>query len=218
MAFNGVSVVSLLAGGLLVLVSLRLIFRRKLLIQFLWSLVAMILLLTGTAALLGGLDLIGYKKILAEEPIVTLEFQQSGVRQYQVNIIDNEGRQSLRALTGDEWQLDVRLIKWGDALAALGVSPLYRLDRLSGRYADVREEISQKKSAHGFDQTNGYGIDIWSLARRFPQLRGMIDTQYGSATFLPMADGAIYRISINGAGLVARPVNEEARTVVANWN
>jgi len=218
MVDNGISVAVFGVGALLVVLSLVLIVRKRLLGQMCWSILALVLLAAGSLALLGGLDMIAYKKILAEEPIATLAFQRTGNRLFRVDIVDNDGQQMQLQLEGDQWQMDVRLIKWGDSLAALGASPLYRLDRISGRYADIRDELSRPKSAHSLQPENDYGLDVWLLARRFPQLRSLIDTQYGSATFLPMADGAIFRVSINGAGLVARPANDRARTVVAGWN
>ena len=37
-----------------------------------------------------------------------------------------------------------------------------------------------------------------------------LDALYGSATFLPMADGALYEIKVSQSGLVARPLNQAA--------
>jgi hypothetical protein len=45
-----------------------------------------------------------------------------------------------------------------------------------------------------------------------------MDALYGSATFLPMADGALYEIKVSQSGLVARPLNQAARDAVAGWH
>jgi len=44
------------------------------------------------------------------------------------------------------------------------------------------------------------------------------DALYGSATFMPMADGAAYEVSVSQAGLLARPLNDAARAAVDAWH
>jgi hypothetical protein len=41
---------------------------------------------------------------------------------------------------------------------------------------------------------------------------------YGSATYLPMSDGALYEIKVSQSGLVARPMNQAAREAVSGWH
>ena len=60
-------------------------------------------------------------------------------------------------------------------------------------------------------------LDLWSLARNFPRLAPGVDAYYGSATYLPMADGARYRVTLSRDALIARPVNDPARKAVGNW-
>lgn len=218
MSFNEVSLVGMLVGGLFIFIALRIILKRNLVFHFLWSVVALGFLSIGLLVLIGGFDLIGYRRILAEEPVATLSFERIAPREYRVDIVDNEGNHELRQLRGDQWQLDVRLIRWSDSLSALGIKPMYRLDRISGRFDSIREELAHDKSAHSLNSGASYVLDVWSLARRFPQLRSMMDTQYGSATYLPMADAASFRVFVNSAGLVARPANDTARLLVTDWD
>ncbi len=37
-------------------------------------------------------------------------------------------------------------------------------------------------------------------------------------TYLPMADGATFHVSVTQSGLIARPANDAARTVTSQWN
>jgi len=60
------------------------------------------------------------------------------------------------------------------------------------------------------------GIDVWSFLQAhsgFP----LIEATYGSATFLPMADGAAYQLSLSQTGLTAVPLNKAAQEAVKNW-
>ena len=61
------------------------------------------------------------------------------------------------------------------------------------------------------------GLDLWSLIGKLRRYVDWVDAYYGNAAYLPMADGARYQISITQSGLVARPVNEEARRAVNRW-
>lgn len=216
MAFNEVSLVAIVAGGILVLLALRLILKRHMLREFLALAVALVMLTLGTLVLLAGFDLIGYSKFLEEAPVATVRFDRVGERRYRATLVDGNGEAHQAVLTGEQWQLDVRIIRWHDRIAGLGVKPQYRLDRLSGRYADSRDEVSGPRSVYDFNDSR-YGIDTWQLARKVPALKALVDTQYGSGTFLPMVDGGTFRVTINSAGLVARPDNDRARQAVADW-
>ena len=43
------------------------------------------------------------------------------------------------------------------------------------------------------------------------------DAEYGSATFLPMADGALFTIQLTNNGLIARPENDRAIIAIKEW-
>jgi hypothetical protein len=45
----------------------------------------------------------------------------------------------------------------------------------------------------------------------------IIDAVYGSATYLPMADGALYEVSLSHTGLLARPLNASAEEAINTW-
>jgi hypothetical protein len=60
-------------------------------------------------------------------------------------------------------------------------------------------------------------LDVWQVARRFPSLTPGIDAYYGSATYVPMADGARFEISLSRDALIARPANPAARSAVGDW-
>jgi hypothetical protein len=61
-------------------------------------------------------------------------------------------------------------------------------------------------------------IDPWELIHSYRSWVPWMDALYGSATFLPMADGALYEIKVSQSGLVARPLNQAAREAVGSWH
>ncbi len=60
-------------------------------------------------------------------------------------------------------------------------------------------------------------LDIWPIARRFPLLTPGVDAYYGTATYVLMADGARFDVSLRQDALIARPINDAAREAVGRW-
>jgi len=51
-------------------------------------------------------------------------------------------------------------------------------------------------------------LDLWQLKREFPQFLPWIDADFGSAAYLPLVDGANYRVTLSpSGGLIARPAD-----------
>ena len=118
-------------------------------------------------------------------------------------------------LYGDEWQLDAKLITWKPPATILGLDPIYRLDRLSGRYADVDRERSEPRTVHSLSSQDF--LDVWNVAQRVPWLLPGIDAHYGAATYVPMTDGALFEVSLSRDALIARPGNEIAQDSLHKW-
>ena len=121
----------------------------------------------------------------------------------------------LFTLRGDEWQMDARVVNWKPPATMLGLDPIYQLDRLSGRYSDIDEERTSMRTVHAL--TDELALDVWHVARRFPVLMPGVDAYYGTATYLPMADGARFEVTLTRTALIARPVNDAAREAVGEW-
>jgi hypothetical protein len=107
-------------------------------------------------------------------------------------------------------------VTWKPPVTILGLSPVYQLERLSGRYSNIERERSAPRSVHALAEERP--LDLWSLARRFPGYAVGVDAYYGTATYLPMADGARFRISLSRDALIARPANQAARDAVGSWD
>ena len=119
-------------------------------------------------------------------------------------------------LAGQQWQLDVRFLRWRTPIMLLGVDSLYQLDRLSGRYAELDERLDTKRSAYKLAGQPGQALWKLALVSR-PWLASWIDIDYGSSVYLPMADGARYRVLITPFGVLARADNEAARLASEGW-
>jgi len=169
----------------------------------LWMLVFLLI------ALLGGLlgtSVIGYRRLTEEVPVATLTARQLGPQDFSLRVDLPDGSHRSGELKGDEWQLDARVIKWTPRAVTLGAQPLYRLDRLSGRYRDASKAQATLPSV--MDLSAESPVDLWQLKQKFPQWLPWIDADYGSGAYLPMLDGASYRATLSPlGGLVARPAD-----------
>lgn len=153
-----------------------------------------------------GLALRGYGLLTAEAGVANVQARQLGPQWFGVRVDFPDGTHRSADLHGDEWQLDAHVIKWTPRAVALGAQPLFRVDRLSGRYRDVAQAQSTAPSIVALDADSV--VDLWHLKQRFPRWLPWIDADYGSAAFLPLVDGGDYRVTISPlGGLVARPAD-----------
>src|ERR1700735_1829345 len=120
---------------------------------------------------------------------------------------------NLRSYQG---QVDARVLKWHAFANLVGFDAAYRLERISGRYSHLEDERSLPRTVYDLHEPGR--IDPWELVHRYRSWVPWLDALYGSATFLPMADGALYEIKVSQSGLVARPLNQAAREAVGSWH
>jgi hypothetical protein len=163
------------------------------------------------AALLAGagLSLRGYRLLGDEAPVVTLDAHILSPQRWAVTLTwpDGETREAL--LAGDAWRVEALVLKWKLPALLAGLPPLYRLDRLSGRYDDPAGEATGQRTV--IDLRSAGACDLVTLARQHPDWLPMVDTVYGSGAYLPLVDGGHYTVSLMRTGaLVARPDEETA--------
>jgi amino acid transporter len=167
------------------------------------------------AAAIVAFSYFSYARLTGEQLVSSLEFRRVAPHEFQVRLIVDGRRDRFFNLKGDEWQLDARLVSWQPPLTVLGLDPIYKLERLSGRYSNIDQEQTEARTVH--ELTENLPIDVWVVARRFPMLAPGIDAYYGSATYVPMADGARFEVSLSRDALIARPGNDKAVEAVGKW-
>lgn len=215
MIYFGVAIVFALIALAILLVSLRLLIGNWILA---WLRGSAGLLLLGAAVVLAlaGWDIRSYQQASATRPIATLAFSKIDEKQFNVNLVDQAGSEQRYQLSGDLWRLDARVLKWFDAAAHAGLKSGYRLDRLSGRYLSLSDEQKLPHTAVDLDTEQSY-FDMWSQLRMVNRYFSVVEAQDASASYLPMADGALYSVTIGSAGLIAEPLNERAKLAVEQW-
>lgn len=164
----------------------------------------------GVAALLGvaAINLSAYHHLTQETALATIEFEElrhdKGRYIATLNIKGDDVDRRFE-LQGDQWQIDVRVIKWHNELSKLGLKPLYQFDRLSGRHSDIEKQKITEQTLHSLAIQKG--VDVWSLADGLKTVvQSFVDTSHGSSTYQPMRNGWRYEISLTNSGLVSRPI------------
>lgn len=216
MFYSVLAIAISIVGLAVVAISLRILIRRGWLLGWLRGMSGLVLVGSGLILALAAFDLYSYRQIVAEKSVATISFEQMGPQRFRAILVDSNGRESRYELAGDQWQLDARVIKWPNALAALGIKPGYRLDRISGRYYSLEHERSAERTVYALNESQ-MGVDVWAFFHGSESMPPVIDAVYGSATFVPMADDALYEILLSHTGLLARPLNEPAQAAVADW-
>src|ERR1700722_6641421 len=215
MIFTALTAVFALVGILFLFGAFRLLRRRRVLGGALNGATALVLILLSVCAALIGANLRTYQRLSFEQAAGELQFSRTGEREFNAVLTYPGGERASFALRGDEWQIDARVLKWHAFANLVGFDALYRLERIGGRYKRIEDERTQARSVYSLNPPQR--IDPWDLVHRYHSWVPWMDALYGSATFLPMADGALYEVKVSQSGLVARPLNQAARDAVGSW-
>jgi hypothetical protein len=169
----------------------------------------------GGVSILLAFSYYGYGRLIDEQKVSRIEFSQSAPGEYLARLMIDGEPDQLLPLRGDEWQMDARVINWKPPATLLGLDPIYQLERLSGRYSNVDDEMSEQRTVHALSED--LALDVWRIARRFPMLMPGVGGYYGTATYVPRADGARFEVTLTRTALIARPVNDAAHEAVGLW-
>jgi hypothetical protein len=215
-----------LLGLVLFLKGLGALFRGKVFSGLLGGVGGAGFLAAAAIATLLATDVQTYARLTYERPVATIQTRQLGPQYFEATVIQPGRGENMPAATnlyplhGDEWRVEAQVLKWKPWANVLGLDTQYRLDRLSGRYRSIEQEISAERSVHPLSIDNEDGalpwrLSAWDTARKYRRYVDAVDTLYGGAAYMPMADGARYEVWITQSGLVARPANDIARNASA---
>lgn len=168
---------------------------------------ALTLLLAG-----GGYALRGYRLLGEEAPVVDIDARILSPQRWALTLTWPDGSTRQVPLSGDDWRVEAIVLKWRLPALLAGIPPLYRLDRLSGRYDDAAQEAEAPRTVVSFGEAGAF--DLLGLSKRYPQWLPEVDTVYGSGAFLPLVDQGHYSVSLMRTGaLVARPDEATERRI-----
>jgi hypothetical protein len=171
-------------------------------------------ILAGLYVLVIAVNLTSYHSLVGMQTVATISTQRQADQIWQVTLNSDGGVSTVRTLQGDQWQIDVRIIRFSGPLRWLDIASGYRLDRLSGRYTSLEQERSSPRTAITLSEAIWPDLWQWDREVNLP----FVEAVDGNATFMPMRDGAVFDVKLSSSGLVSVPMNEQARAAVQFWN
>lgn len=215
MQYLGLAVVIGLVGLIILWVALRMLFGGNWLLGWLRGTIGLLVLASAGVIGLAAWDLYSYRPLPIAGPIATLSFEAEGDQRYQVRI---EQGSMLRyaTLEGDLWQLDARVLRWKGVATLIGLEPGYRLQQLTARFLAV-EQQDQARYAQAALAQSPFKMDFWSGVQSCDCTSLVLEAQPQRVTFMPIADGAAYRIEMTPTGLLASPANAAAEEALKSW-
>lgn len=149
-----------------------------------------------------------YERLLAEQEVARIAVREVDPGRFYVQLTPADGRVRSVTLSADQWRLEGRVVRFSGWARRLGLPPVYRLERLSGRFASASRE---RREAPEAVELAAEGLDLAVLPERLPALFGFIETEFGSGVFMPLFDGARYRVLLGAQGGFSA-VPEDQRT------
>ena len=172
-------------------------------------------LLLGALLFAVALNLYTYERLTDEVLVADIFIDETGPYSYimELTIVGKDTVQLV--INGDEWQLDARFLRWTSWAAILGKDPMFRLERVSGRYSEIKRARVARYSVYALSPEQG--LDIWKYARQFESWLPFIDAYFGSSVYMPLEPKARYRVTATSSGLMVRPANEPASKRLQQW-
>ena len=146
----------------------------------------------------------GYRALTHEEVAATVVTEPSGPDRFRATFTFADGRKEAYEIAGNAVYVDAHIVKWHPVANVLGLHTAYQLDRVGGRYDSLEDE--QRKPRSIFTLSAPKPVDIYHLARSLAFLAPIVDTQYGSATFVSARQATAVELRVSTSGLLFRPI------------
>ena len=175
------------------------------------------LAIIGSVLGLLGLNTQSFARLTYEAPVADVSIKALDPAQstYRVTVVRRDGPNLTLTcdLQGDEWEMGARVQRWKPWANVLGLDSTYTLDQMDNKYFTA-------------ERGNGKTITACDLRGPPPAIDAYVpkswlfwltdhsyteERRFGSASYMPLADGATYRVIMTQAGLNAEPANAIAQ-------
>jgi hypothetical protein len=171
----------------------------------------------GFALGLLGINTQTYSRLSHEGPVaeISVRLVDRDASRYEVTIhrLDGSDRSQVCELQGDDWVLSGRVQKWKPWANVMGLDATYTLNQISNMYASAARGNGRPITACDINgappQVNQYipdGWVHWLATQAYTE-----DRRFGDANYMPLADGAFYKVIITQSGFNSEPDNDAAR-------
>jgi len=173
--------------------------------------------LAGLAASLIAFNTQMYARLAQEGDVaqVSMKATDPAQQKFQVAVkrLDGTNLTTLCTLQGDEWMIGGRVQKWKPWANVLGLDSTYVLEQIDNKYVSASRANGRPITACDLEgpppavnRVVPQSWVTWLLGQSYTEQR-----RFGSASYMPMADGAVYKVVMTQSGLNAEPVNDIAR-------
>ncbi len=166
---------------------------------------ALCLSLAGLTATLG-VSTQGYRALTHEEVAAVVSTAPTGPQEFEARVRFPDGTDTTYHVAGDQLLVDAHILKWHPLANVVGLHTLYELDRITGRYVDVDDERTRPRTVHSLKKDKP--LDLYYLARQYTPLAFLVDTDYGSATYIDVDRPSHFEIRVSTTGLLIREAEE----------
>jgi hypothetical protein len=164
------------------------------------------LLSLSLAALFGTITIAtqGYRALTHEEIAAVVKTEPLGAKWFMAYFKFPDGNEASYRLVGDALYVDAHILKWKPIANILGLHTTYELDRIAGRYADVKDESSSTRTIFLISQNKA--VNMFNLRQRYFVLSPLLDAEYGSAAFINLEKPAKFEIRVSTTGILIREI------------
>lgn len=148
----------------------------------------------------------GYQALTDEQLAATVQVTPIGPHHFSAAFTFPDGHAATYDVAGDQLYVDARILKWHYWADLLGLRTLYALDRTGGRYADLDDELHQRRTLYALGPRRPF--DLFGMIREYSVLAPLADADYGSGTFLDVTRPATLEIRVSTTGLLLRERKE----------
>ncbi|MHB9099211.1 MAG: hypothetical protein ACYC5X_15455 [Syntrophales bacterium] len=168
------------------------------------------LLALSSAGLLGMIVIAteGYRALTHEEIAAVVTTEPTGAKEFTANFRFSDGHEASYRLAGDALYVDAHILKWKPIVNILGLHTAYELDRVAGRYMDLKDERERIRTV--FLLSRDKPVNMFTLRQRYSLLRPLLDAEYGSASFISSDKPAHFEIRVSTTGLLIRKIGRDA--------
>lgn len=171
-------------------------------------------LLAATYFIFMSVSLMYYQPLQGGQAVATVSFQQQTADSYLVTVTAAKGGQSLAySLNGDLWQLSIRGLIWQGPLALFSPDQGYQLLSIQSRYLALEQARLNKSSQHDLLPVSLL-LDAWRQGSTISKL--VTEEKIYQSSYLPMADGALFKVVWQDGRLVGEPLNGVAEAAMLN--
>ena len=193
-----------LLGLLFMAAAFRSLLRARPLGLLVHTLTGLVLLMSGVAISLIGLGVHGYRALTHEQVAAHIRIEPLGAQHFRAHFTLPDGSRKAFELRGDALYVDAHVLKWKPVANLLGLHTAYELDRVSGRYVSLDQERTAERTVHSLRLDRP--VDLFTLRERFGWLSGLLDTDYGSASFKAVNGASEMELRVSTTGLLLRAV------------